>query len=197
MTDKETEELNRWCHGFLDKCLHEKDVGRFVMSHQMKKEVLGYRTGDVYLFSCRECFADSVEGLWRFPDYTTSLDLAAKVEAKAIETAGWQPYCDALWDWAVRELQTNPMQNLPQLITTADALARCQASRAAVEDCISMCRCGHENADHKQMFDEGRPTSHFPCRGYGCVCGKFEEIDWEESDANHEAFMDYQRSVKQ
>lgn len=60
----------------------------------------------------------------------------------------------------------------------------------------AMCRCGHENADHKQMIDEGRPTSHFPCNGYGCVCGKFEEIDWEESDANHEAFIDYQRSIK-
>ena len=60
----------------------------------------------------------------------------------------------------------------------------------------AMCRCGHENADHKQMFDEGRPTSHFPCTGYRCVCGKFEVIDWDESDANHEAFIDYQRSIK-
>ena len=60
---------------------------------------------------------------------------------------------------------------------------------------LRMCRCGHENADHKQVLDDGRPTSVFSCHGYGCVCGKFEEIDWDESDANHEEMMDYQRSI--
>ena len=59
-----------------------------------------------------------------------------------------------------------------------------------------LCECGHENSDHKQMVDEGRLTSHFPCRGYGCVCGCFEPIDREESDANYEAFVDYQRTIR-
>lgn len=66
-------------------------------------------------------------------DYTESLDLASIVEAKAIETVGWQPYMDALWDLAVREMQDDMSKKLPQIITTASALARCQASRAALE----------------------------------------------------------------
>lgn len=135
MTAKETEELRRWCHGFLDKCLHEKDVGRFVMSHQMKKEVLGYRTGDVYLFSCRECFADSVEGRWRFPDYTTDRNEAAKVEAKAIETAGLSAYLDAV-DAGLSSNDPTFGQSETIYIhqyLSLTALARCQASRAAVE----------------------------------------------------------------
>jgi len=65
-----------------------------------------------------------------------------------------------------------------------------------LERWVSMCRCGHENADHKHRLDDGRPTGKYPCHGYGCVCAVFEAIDWEESDANHEAFMDYQRSIK-
>src|SRR5258706_13071918 len=46
---------------------------------------------------------------------------------------------------------------------------------------IKMCRCGHEKSNHRQMLDDGIPTSHFPCNGYGCVCGLFEEINHEES----------------
>lgn len=38
----------------------------------------------------------------------------------------------------------------------------------------AMCRCGHEFNYHAPMDDEGQPTKHQPCHGYGCECGKFE-----------------------
>lgn len=60
-----------------------------------------------------------------------------------------------------------------------------------------LCRCGHEEKDHQQLLEDGRLTSHFPCTAYGCVCGKFEEIVWDEVDANREATADYQRNIRQ
>ena len=58
-----------------------------------------------------------------------------------------------------------------------------------------LCLCGHGSREHKQQFDEGLPTKNFPCHAYGCVCGVFEEPDWEQFDAEVDAYMSFQRSI--
>lgn len=118
MNETEELELNQWLHTVL-----------------LGKHWHPPKTSDSEWF-CDECKGQF--GLHGFnPDYTSSLDLAAIVEAKAIETAGWQVYVDALWG-VIASLKydgdrVKDARPLPQMMTTANAITRCRAARAAVE----------------------------------------------------------------
>jgi hypothetical protein len=115
MTD-EKEELRRWCHEFL---------GRKILKPEVCSVCNVTHESSVRAFEATH--------LHSLPDYTTDLNEAAKVEAKAIERAGAERYLTALDRICVEEWLELGQAVYDVRRTTADALTRCQASRAAVE----------------------------------------------------------------
>jgi len=71
--------------------------------------------------------------------------------------------------------------------TTADVVP---TVTAVVVSANALCRCGHKESDHKDAWDEGRPTGHFTCHSYGCVCGKYEPIPDQNADDETETCPD-------
>lgn len=108
--DKTNElELNRWAAEFLGNCCHEWDLPR----------------------KCVKCGAN-----WRTtqdnPDYCSSLDLAAKVEAKAIETVGRERVALFLFYEMLSEIERLDMKP-SEVVPFAPAFTRVQAAKRAVE----------------------------------------------------------------
>ncbi len=125
------EELNRWAHSFLGKKMPEPEVCPLCnVSHDSHKAR----------------FNNEVKAL---PDYCSSLDLAAKVEAKAIEMVGRDVYVEALervithvimgmaGEEPVKRLRPIEMAgviDVAKLHTpTAPAITRVEAAKRAVE----------------------------------------------------------------
>lgn len=130
MNDKEKELLNRWCHTvLLGKCKHRFDPD------ELNRTALLPRCLDCGArpLSCQTGKGEdrykvlSVE--WRIPDYTSSLDLASIVEAKAIELKGWNIYSGAL----LIVVGYSRNEFISKKMVTASAPTRCKAARAAVE----------------------------------------------------------------
>jgi len=119
-------ELNRWAHSFLGQgCYHD----------------LYYKSSEVGdVISCRNnCDAVSlVSAMNARPDYCSSLDLAAKVESKAIEMVGEDVYINHL-SYALSALKTPSERRevsetgFMRLMVTAPAITRVQAARDAVD----------------------------------------------------------------
>jgi hypothetical protein len=109
-------ELNRWAHELLGLCWHDwRSMG----------PGWGYVCG-----RCRQTSSFSGK-----PDYCSSLDLAAKVEAKAIEMVGWLKYSEAIWDLLIAEVSFSILRwpAIMRRYTTLPALTRVQAAKRAVE----------------------------------------------------------------
>lgn len=129
-------ELNRWAHSFVDGDQHNTvQVSRQVMWGD--KPVVGNA------WKCRKCGyrRDRQSDFEKFdcdipiPDYCSSLDLAAKVEAKAIELVGWLKYSEAIWDLLIAEVSFSILRwpAIMRRYTTLPALTRVQAAKRAVE----------------------------------------------------------------
>lgn len=119
-------ELNRWAHSFVDGDQHNTvQVSRQVMWGD--KPVVGNA------WKCRKCGyrRDRQSDFEKFdcdipiPDYCSSLDLAAIVEAKAIELVGKDQYFLFL---CCEVKSSHPLDNI-----VAPALTRVQAAKRAVE----------------------------------------------------------------
>lgn len=110
------EELNRWAHSFLGKKMPEPEVCPVC---------------NVPHDSHKARFNNEVKAL---PDYCSSLDLAAKVEAKLREDGYYHAYIDALEDLCKADLVSNddPWCEAGKLVF-APALTRVQAAKRAVE----------------------------------------------------------------
>lgn len=109
-------ELNRWAHELLGLC------------HAITTSTDWSKFDDEGI--CQDC-GTVIEKHPDMPDYCSSLDLAAKVEAKAIELAGEEVYLEALK--SCRTNKTGSKRWLMIRDVTAPALTRVQAAKRAVE----------------------------------------------------------------
>ena len=120
------EELNRWAHSLLGLCWHEP-----------KQKSVDVGLMWVPCIHCTDLMKVDLDGIYN-PEYTESLDLAAKVEAKAIEMVGEDVYLNHLI-YALSALKTPSERRgvseteFMRLMVTAPALTRVQAAKRAVE----------------------------------------------------------------
>lgn len=117
------EELNRWAHSLLGLCWHEP-----------KQKSVDVGLMWVPCIHCTDLMKVDLDGIYN-PEYTESLDFAAKVEAKAIEMVGLSVYVDA-----IESILSGDDPHFGQDTTvyihqhlTAPALTRVQAAKRAVE----------------------------------------------------------------
>jgi hypothetical protein len=124
-------ELNRWAHGFLGLCWHE--LGPKVFDPSDKS-----RVGNVCP-KCRHFFRLESQNLQR-PDYCSDLNLAAKVEAAAVDgiKVTYSNYEDILFEIIATQYPPDEWKcfnnsYIEFLRITADAPTRVRACYAAME----------------------------------------------------------------
>ncbi len=115
--DKTNElELNRWAHELLGLCWHDVSWN--------------YHTGKCQ--KCGEIVLYTWHGSTGNPNYCSSLDLAAKVEAKAIEMVGRERVALFLFYEMLCEIERLDMKP-SKVVPFAPAITRVQAAMRAVE----------------------------------------------------------------
>lgn len=142
--DKTNElELNRWAHELLGQCWHETRklslIERIPVAGWTGR-VKGYKLPALSR-ECLKCgkpitpmYENGVPRVLfpRLPDYCSSLDLAAKVEAKAIEMVGEDRYFREVLTIIKSKDAPETLLNAIDCIT-APALTRVEAAKRAVE----------------------------------------------------------------
>jgi hypothetical protein len=117
------DELNRWAHEFLGLgCWHEVVL-------------IEYCEPNGYPYTMQTCRACDIHTIESGPDYTSDLNLAAKLEAAVIERVGLSPYIDAIETLLSGDnlyFASETTVYIHQFLT-ADALTRVRACYAAME----------------------------------------------------------------